>query len=268
MRGKSIRIERIMNRNTGNSVIIPMDHGLTAGPIKGIKSVRIAADSIASGGADAAIVHKGAAIFGHRGYGRDLGLIIHLSASTALGPDPNNKVLVATVEEALKLGADGVSIHVNIGAEDEANMLATFGEVSRSCQEWGMPLLAMMYPRGKKITDEYSSEYIAHAARVGAELGADIVKTSYTGDQDSFSQVVEGCPVPIIIAGGPRIKSELDLLKMVEGAMGAGARGVAIGRNVFQSDDPTLITRRICSVVHNGVSAEESLAIASADTPR
>lgn len=263
MRGISIRMERIINRNTGNTVIIPMDHGVTVGPIKGIKSVKAIADAVASGGADAAVVHKGAATFGHRGYGRDLGLIIHLSASTALGPDPNNKVLVASVEEALKIGADAVSIHVNVGAEDEGRMLATLGEVSRQCQDWGMPLLAMMYPRGKKIKDEYAEANIAHAARVGAELGADIVKTNYTGDQSSFSRVVESCPVPVVIAGGPRVESELDLLRMVEGAIGAGARGVAIGRNVFQHDDPALITRRICGVVHKGLGAEEALEIAS-----
>jgi len=257
-------MERIFSRRTGNAVIIPMDHGVTVGPIKGIKSVKAMADTVASGGADAAIVHKGAAVFGHRGYGRDLGLIIHLSASTALGPDPNNKVLVATVEEALKIGADAVSIHVNIGAEDESHMLATLGEVSRSCQEWGMPLLAMMYPRGKKIKDEYSEEYIAHAARVGAELGADIIKTNYTGDQDSFARVVEGCPVPVVIAGGPRVESELQLLAMVEGAISAGARGVAIGRNVFQHDSPALITRRICAVVHRGMNALEAAQIPSA----
>jgi predicted phospho-2-dehydro-3-deoxyheptonate aldolase len=263
MQGKSIRMERIFNRSTGKAVIIPMDHGVTVGPIKGIKSVKAIAEAIASGGADAAIVHKGAAIFGHRGYGRDLGLIIHLSASTSLGPDPNNKVLVTTVEEAIKLGADGVSVHVNIGADDEGSMLSTFGEISRKCNEWGMPLLAMMYPRGKSISDEYSPEAVAHAARVGAELGADIVKTNYTGDQDSFSQVVEGCPVPVVIAGGPRVESEMDLLSMVEGAINGGARGVAIGRNVFQAVDPTLITSKICAVVHCGMSAKEATGISS-----
>jgi predicted phospho-2-dehydro-3-deoxyheptonate aldolase len=254
-------MERIFNRKTGNGVIVPMDHGVTVGPIEGIRSVKVIADAIATGGADAAIVHKGAAIFGHRGYGRDLSLIIHLSASTSLGPDPNNKVLVATVEEALRLGADAVSIHVNIGAEDESNMLSTFGEISRKCQEWGMPLLAMMYPRGKKIRDEYSPDAVAHAARVGAELGADIVKTSYTGDQDSFSRVVDGCPMPVVIAGGPRVDSEMDLLSMVEGAINGGARGVAIGRNIFQAADPTLITKRICSVVHGKMSAREAMEI-------
>jgi len=234
LRGTSIRMERIINRRTGNAVIIPMDHGVTVGPIKGIGSVKAMANAVASGGADAAVVHKGAAAFGHRGYGRDLGLIIHLSASTALGPDPNDKVLVATVEEALKLGADGVSVQVNVGAENEGRMLSTLGEISRTCQEWGMPLLAMMYPRGKRIKDEYDPEAVAHAARVGAELGADIVKTSYTGDPDSFARVIEGCPVPLVIAGGPKVESELDLLVMVERAIDAGAHGVAIGRMSFR----------------------------------
>ena len=126
-----------------------------------------------------------------------------------------------------------------------------------------MPLLAMMYPRGKKIGDEYSPEAVAHAARVGAELGADIVKTNYTGDHDSFCLVVESCPVPVVIAGGPRVESEMDLLSMVEGAINAGARGVAMGRNIFQSEDPTLITRRICAVVHGGMTAKEALGISS-----
>jgi len=256
--GKSVRMERIFNRETDRTVIIPMDHGVTVGPIRGIKNVREAADLVAAGGADAAVVHKGAASFGHRGYGRDLGLILHLSASTNLGPDPNNKVLVATVEEALKLGADGVSIQVNVGAEDEARMLVTLGDTSRKCQEWGMPLLAMMYPRGRKIEDEHRADYIAHAARVGAELGADVVKTSYTGDPDSFREVVEGCPVPVVIAGGPRTDTEAEFLEMVAGAIGAGGRGVAIGRNVFQHRDPTLITRRISSIVHQGATVEEA----------
>ncbi len=254
-------MERIFDRDTGNTVIIPMDHGVTAGPIKGIISVKTMAGVVASGGANAAIVHKGAALFGHRGYGKDLGLIIHLSASTALGPDPSSKVLVATVEEALKIGADAVSIHVNVGANAEGTMLSNLGNTSQKCQEWGMPLLAMMYPRGEKIKDEYARDAVAHAARVGAELGADIVKTNYTGDQNSFSRVVDSCPVPIVIAGGPRVASEIDLLKMVEEAMSAGARGVAIGRNVFQANDPGLITRRICSVVHKGFSAQEASEI-------
>lgn len=102
-------------------------------------------------GANAVLLHKGMVEAGHRGYGRDIGLIVHLSASTSLGPDPNHKVLVTTVEEAIKLGADAVSVHVNVGSEEEAEMLTKLGMVAEACREWSMPLLSMMYPRGKKL---------------------------------------------------------------------------------------------------------------------
>ena len=264
--GKRIRLERIFNRNTGKTVIIPMDHGVTLGPIKGIISVREAATKIANGGADAAIVHKGAARFGHRGYGKDLGLILHLTASTALGPDPDNKVLVTSVAEALKIGADGVSVHVNIGANNESSMLEMLGRVSAECDEWGMPLLAMMYPRGNeknknKAKSEHNAEYVKHAARVGAELGADIVKTNYTGNMDSFKEVVQGCPVPVVIAGGVKNDSDKAFLESVSEAMSAGAKGVAIGRNAFQHQNPELMVRRLCKIVHENCSESEAMKV-------
>lgn len=102
---------------------------MTVGPIEGITSVKAIAAAVAT------IAHKSAAVFGHHGYGRDLGLIIHLSASTTLGPDPNNTVLVAAVEEALEIGANAASIHVNSDTENESHMHSTLGEISRHCQE-------------------------------------------------------------------------------------------------------------------------------------
>ncbi len=258
MIGKKVRLERIVDRNTGKTVIVPMDHGLTVGPIPGLIDISHAANLVAEGGANAAIVHRGAAMFGHRGYGRDLGLIIHLSGSTNLSPDANRKVLVATVEDAIRLGADGVSIHVNLGAEDEAQMLEDFGRISTSCLFWGMPLVAMMYTRGEKIENQYDVRYVKHAARVAAEMGADIVKVPYTGSVESFKEVVEGCAIPVVIAGGEKMDSDLDVLRMVEGAIKAGGAGVSIGRNVFQHKDPTAMVRAISAVVHGGAAAEEA----------
>lgn len=255
--GKSVRLERIFNRGTGNAIIIPMDHGVSAGPIEGLKNLQETVNKVAEGGANAVLGHMGLAKYGHRGYGHDVGLIIHLSASTSLSPDPNHKVLVTTVEEAIKVGADAVSVHVNVGAEDEYEMLQGLGYVAGKCDEWGIPLLAMMYPRGKKVRSEYDVDVVKHAARIGAELGADIVKTNYTGSPETFKEVVEGCPVPVIIAGGPKMDSEKELLEMIEGSLKAGGKGVAIGRNVFQSQDPTGLVRKIAKVVHGGVSAEE-----------
>ena len=257
--GKRIRMERIVDRKSGRSVIVPMDHGVSSGPIYGLTDMKSAVNAIAEGGANAVLVHKGIVIAGHRGYGKDIGLILHLSAGTSLGPDPLNKVIIATVEEAIRLGADAVSMHVNVGAETEAEMLEDLGEIAMVCEEWGMPLLAMMYPRGKKVKSEHDVEMVKHVARIGAELGADVIKTNYTGDPDSFKDVIRSCPVPVIIAGGPKANTDSEVLKMVEDAIAAGASGVSIGRNVFQHDSPTDITIAISKVVHEGISAEEAM---------
>lgn len=260
MMGKLIRIERIINRKTRKTVIVPMDHGVTVGPIKGLINMSKTVDLIADGGANAVVGHLGLPLHGHRGTGKDIGLILHLSASTSLSPNPNHKVLVNTVQWALKMGADAVSVHVNIGADDEDKMLEDLGKVAIECMEWGMPLLAMMYPRGSKIKDETDVEVVKHAARVGAELGADIIKCPYTGSSKTFKEVVEGCPAPVVIAGGSKTTDE-ETLKMIEGAMKAGGAGISMGRNAFQHRNPTRLVKAACAIVHDGMSAKDALTI-------
>jgi class I fructose-bisphosphate aldolase len=259
MIGKRIRMERIMNRATGKTVIVPMDHGVTLGPVAGLINLPETVNAVANGGANAFVVHKGIAEAGHRGKGKDVGLIVHLSGSTQMSPDPTSKTMVCTVEEAIKLGADGVSIHVNLGAGDERAMLNDLGHVGRVAMEWGMPLLAMMYTRGPKVKSEYDVNLVKHAARVGAELGADIVKVVYTGSPESFREVVEGCFVPVVIAGGEKMGNDEDIVEMVRGAMAAGAAGVSIGRNVFQHKDPEKIVQTLSRIVHNRSDAEEKV---------
>ena len=116
MIGKKIRLERIINRDSGRTVIVPMDHGVTVGPIEGLEDMKATVSKIVEGGANAILMHKGIVRVGHRGTGKDVGLIIHLSANTSLSPDPLAKELVCSVEEAIKLGADAVSVHINLGA--------------------------------------------------------------------------------------------------------------------------------------------------------
>jgi len=258
--GKAVRLERIIDRNTKNTIIVPMDHGVSSGPIEGIVDIRSAVDDVAEGGANAVVLHKGMVKAGHRGRGKDIGLIVHLSASTDLSPTKNDKVLVCTVEEAIKLGADGVSVHVNIGADMEREMLKDLGYVAKVCEEWGMPLLAMVYGRGKDI-NQYDPKVIAHCARIGAELGADIVKVPYSGEPESFRLAVEGSPVPVVIAGGPKMKTEREVLEMVEGAMQAGARGLSVGRNIFQAKDRVKMVKALVHIVHKGGSVEEAIKI-------
>jgi len=259
--GKTIRIERIFNRDTGRAIIVPLDHGVSVGPIKGIIDMRKTVTGIVDGGANAVLVHKGAVRCGHRAQGRDVGLIIHLSASTDLSPFPNAKTLVCTVEEAIRLGADAVSVHVNLGDETESRMLDDLGLVTRVAETWSMPVLAMMYARGAKITDGFAPDVVAHCARVGGELGADVVKVAYTGDPESFARVVEGCCVPVVIAGGPKANTRQDFLRMIADSVAAGGAGLSVGRNIFQDENPARLLKAVTAIVHENASLDAAMAM-------
>ncbi|WP_419788248.1 2-amino-3,7-dideoxy-D-threo-hept-6-ulosonate synthase [Pseudodesulfovibrio sp.] len=259
--GKAIRMERIMNRNNGRTIVVPMDHGVTVGPIYGLVDLREAVNQVADGGANAVLMHKGIPRCSHRAGGKDIGLIIHLSGSTSLSPYPNAKSLVGSVTDAIKLGADAISVHINLGDETEGRMLADLGALCSEANEWGMPVLAMMYARGPKIENEYDPNVVAHCARVGVELGADIVKVNYTGDPESFSRVVEGCCVPVVIAGGPKMDSERDLVQMVYDSIQAGGSGLSVGRNIFQHKSPAKIVTALNKVVHEDWSVDEAMGV-------
>jgi len=255
--GKTRRLRRIMQQDN-HTVIVPMDHGVTVGPIPGIINMQQITDKLLKGKADAILVHKGIAKRIDVG---NAGLIVMLSGMSNLSPNINGKVQVCSVQEAIRIGADAVSVHVNVGAQDEDKMLRNLGKVSDECEIYGMPLLAMMYPRGPKIQNEHAADMVAHAARIGAELGADIIKANYTGSIETFKGVVESCPVPVVIAGGPKCKSLEDVLQTTFDSMKAGAAGLSIGRNVFQCDDPTQIVKALSAIVHKGASVEQALKI-------
>ncbi len=258
MIGKEIRIERIVDRNTGRAVIVPMDHGFTLGQIEGLLDMTRVISDVSEGGANAIVLHKGIVKRGHRRKGRDIGLIVHLSGSTSLNPDPNDKVLVCTVEEAVALGADGVSIHINLGAPNESKMLEDAAAVVRDCKRWGMPLLVMIYPRGKGI-DSFSPQSVGHCVRVAEELGADLIKTNYTGDPKSFGKIVKSCSVPVFIAGGEKA-GDLETLVAIRDSVNAGGAGVCVGRNAFQRENTTAFVRALCHVVHDGWDPERALS--------
>jgi len=257
MIGKEIRLERIMDRNTNRAVIIPMDHGFTMGQIEGLRNMTGIVSEVSEAGANAIVLHKGMVKGGHRKRGKDIGLIVHLSASTSLNPDPDDKVLVCTVEEAVALGADAVSIHINLGAPHESRMIESAGAVVRDCNRWGMPLLVMIYPRGEGI-DPQSPQSIGHCVRVAEELGADLIKTNYTGDPETFRQITAACSVPVMIAGGEK-GGDLETLTTIRDAIAAGAAGVCMGRNAFQREDPGRFIGSICRVVHEGADPADAL---------
>jgi fructose-bisphosphate aldolase / 2-amino-3,7-dideoxy-D-threo-hept-6-ulosonate synthase len=243
--GRDIRLARILN--DGKMLCIPMDHGISNGPIKGLEDIHSIIYQCSSAGLTCVLVNKG--IIKSMPRPPNIGLIAHFSASTSIGPTPNRKILMGSVEEAIRLGADAVSLHINIGSKEEPEMLQKLGMISDKCDEWSVPLVAMMYPRGENIKNPHDPDIVAHAARVGAEAGADVVKAVYTGDPDSFKRVVRSCPVPIVIAGGPKASTDREILEMCEGAMMAGAKGVTFGRNIFQHRNPPAIVRALYKLI-------------------
>lgn len=259
--GKAIRRERIFNRDTKRTIIVPLDHGISIGPVHGLVDLRETVNGVAEGGANAVLMHKGLVRCGHRTSGKDIGLILHLSASTDVSPYPNAKTLVSSVREALKQGADAISVHINLGDETERHMLKEVGEAAEEAADWGMPLLAMVYGRGPKIKDGFAPDVVAHCARVGQELGADIIKVVYTGDPDSFAKVVESCCVPVVIAGGPKLDSDRDLLTIVHDSIAAGGSGLSVGRNIFQHENPAALCRALAGIVHDGRTVNEGMEI-------
>jgi len=235
---------------------IPMDHGISNGPIKGLEDPHSVIYNCEHHGLTSVIINKGILKTLPRPTG--VGIFVHFSSSTSLSPSPNRKMLTGSVEEALKLGADGVSLHINIGGKEEPEMLEQLGMISYECHKWHMPLLAMMYPRGENIKNPHDPDIVAHVARIGAECGADIIKTLYTGDIDSFSKVVKSTPVPVVIAGGPKAKTDIDVLKMTEDAMKAGAKGVTYGRNIFEHKSPQDMVQALAAIIFKNESAKEA----------
>lgn len=254
--GIQLRMARIMRR--GKMLCIPMDHGISNGPIQGLQNPLSVIYKCQSRGITSVIINKGILKSLPEPVPR-IGILVHFSSSTSLSTSPNRKMLTGTVREALSLGADGVSLHINIGGKEEPEMLEQLGAVSTECHRWNMPLLAMMYPRGENVKNPHDPEIVAHVARIGAECGADIVKTVYTGDPDSFSEIVKSTPAPIVIAGGPKANTDLELLQMTQDAMQAGAAGVTYGRNIFAHNAPEKMVDALASIIFKGAKAAEAV---------
>ncbi len=257
--GKKIRMERIFDRISKNTVIVPMIHGVSVEPIGGIVDMSEEVDKVVRSGANAVVLHKSEVPAGHRGRGKDVGLIVHLSSSANFSDDPDNKVIVCSVKEAVSLGADAVSIHINLENSKEKQVMDQFAAIADQSNEYGIPLLAMVHLHVSKAEKgkEYDAENVRHCARVADELGVDIVNVNYTGSPETFRHVVAACKIPVLISDGPKMGNEKELLEMVEGAMMAGAAGLSIGPNVFERDDLTTIVGKMSKIVHKLANVED-----------
>ncbi|HTZ45664.1 MAG TPA: 2-amino-3,7-dideoxy-D-threo-hept-6-ulosonate synthase [Jatrophihabitans sp.] len=248
---RELRLARLYRHHPSRLMIVPLDHSITDGSVvpRGTTMDGLVGQ-LADASVDAIIVHKGSLRHIEPRRLRAMSVIVHLNASTFQAADPNSKYLVTGVEEALRLGADAVSMHINIGAADEREQIADLGRVANECDRWNVPLLAMMYPRGPKITNPSDPALVAHAVTVAAELGADIVKAPYAGTVAEMADVTAASPIPVVPAGGSRRDTVDGVLSFVRDALAGGAAGVAMGRNVFQSPQPHLVASQVARLVH------------------
>lgn len=263
MDGKTLRLKRFMRRPKGRTVILPLDHGVTCGPIEGLDRMDRVIRMGTRGGADGLVIHSGMFRFLETVKDPLPGIFFHLSSSTRLGPSPHRKVLTGSVEEALRLGADGVSVHVNLGGKHEPDMLRDLGRVADSCSLWQMPLLVMIYvkPASDAPVDDTA---IAHAARVAAELGADVIKIPAPERLDTLARITQSLPVPIVVAGGGKAPDGMRFLERVKGIIEAGATGLAVGRNIFQHERPQDFLKAVCAVVHEGTAPDQAWSLLEA----
>jgi fructose-bisphosphate aldolase, class I len=255
----SARLRRLF-RPPGRTFVVPMDHGISMGPVPGLYDMDQTVRQMAGTGVTGVLVHKGLvrSIAPCLSRSPDLGLIVHLCASGPQASDANEKHLVCTVQEALALGADAVSVHVNIGAVTEGQMLRDFAEVAEQCHSLRVPVLAMVYARGPRLRVQFSETFNTHCARIGHEMGADFVKVQYTGSRESFSRVVKSVPIPVVIAGGPKMTSDREVLEMVWESLDAGGSGLSIGRNVFGADNVPRLCRALAGILFEGLGVADA----------
>jgi 2-amino-4,5-dihydroxy-6-oxo-7-(phosphooxy)heptanoate synthase len=253
--GCRIRLQHLYRHDPSSLFVVPLDHSVTNGPITRNGQLSGLVGLLAGNGVDAVVLHKGALRHIDVRWFRSLSLIVHLSASTRRAPDPDAKYLVSSVEEALRLGAQAVSVHVNVGSATEGRQIGDLAAVAEACDRWGVPLLAMLYPRGPQVADGRLPELVAHAAVIAADLGADLVKSALPDAAGGIAEVTASCPVPVLAAGGaPATASAAGAagaLRHLADAMRAGAGGIAAGRLVFTATDPAAMARRIAALVHD-----------------
>ena len=245
MFGKNVRFNRLLHK--GKMLCVPLDHGLTISNISHLTNFKKTVSSIIENNASSIIVHKGMIRF--LPLLENTGLIIHLSASTEYFRTVH-KVIVCEVDEAIQLGADCVSIHVNLGNDYEKNMLIDFARIGRDCQKYGIPLFAMMYIRDNNNQDISTIDSEIHSIRIATELGADIVKIGSNWSSDKLKLIIKDALIPVVIAGGDVLDLQ-QFYELTSESMKSGILGVSFGRNVFMSEKPNETIKNLAKIIYN-----------------
>ncbi len=248
------RLSRIFKPKTGKTVMLAVDHGYFQGPTTGLKDLKSTVTPL---------VPHADCLFITRGMLRtsidprsDVSICLRVSGGPSILGDLSNEDITTSMEEAIRLNASGVGMSIYVGASNEDRTISNLGRLVNEAERYGIPVLAVT-AIGKEMGRD--ARYLGLACRIAAEMGAHFVKTYYC---EGFNKIVEGCPIPVVMAGGKKIP-EMDALKMTENAIREGASGVDMGRNIFQSDNAIGMIKAVRAIVHKGATAEEAFEIYS-----
>lgn len=260
--GKRLRLSRILKDE--KTVIFAFDHGFEHWPadfpvdrVNPRSIVQLAVEARF----DAIMTTKGVAEATSDIWAGKIPLILKLTGKTSLKPADMQflQYSIGTAKDAIALGADAVAGTVYWGAPKEEVMAENFARLVSSCEMYGMPIMILAYPRGPAIKNRQDTQIVTYATRASAEIGADLIKTHYTGSTESFKQVVSISPVPVLMSGGEKTEKIIEFLGIVKSVMDAGAAGVVVGRNVFQSQNFIGVAKAILSIVHDNMAPEDAV---------
>lgn len=262
MLGKEVRMSRLVNPKSNKMMAITVDHATSRGiaPLTGLHHVQDTIDKIILGRPDAMTLTKGIAehcMWNHAG---EVAMLMKISNYSPVAPTKDT--IFGTVDEAIRMGADAVSMGCMTLGDFQGEQFEAIGRVSEECMRKGMPLIGHVYPKGESVKpeDRTAWENIAYCVRSTCELGMDIIKTTYTGDPDSMAKVVATVPSTfrIVIQGGDACKTLDDYLQMTREAMDCGVGGVTMGRFVWDYKDVTALVIALRYIIHEGYSVKEA----------
>ncbi|MNO73416.1 2-amino-4,5-dihydroxy-6-one-heptanoic acid-7-phosphate synthase [compost metagenome] len=262
---KSLRLHRLFHPVSERTILLPLDHGTTVGPTSGLKRVPEIVTLASQYRFQGVVAHKGVIQWAVESgpSARNMDYLLHLSASTILSADSSFKQTVSSILHGLRIGVTGVSMHINLGVPEESEMLRQLGQVSEEAYQWGLPLLAMFNIYEQPGVQSNSWKKIAHAVRIAGELGADLVKVPMCAEQEHTAEIIQSFPIPVLIAGGEQMGDKLEMFTMIHHALASGGKGICIGRNVFEDENPAAMCRALNGLVHDKLSPAAAMAVYS-----
>jgi DhnA family fructose-bisphosphate aldolase class Ia len=263
--GKAMRMKRVIDA-AGVSVICALDHGMTSPQfLEPLADIVTRTREAVAGGANVIMMSKGMVRIAEPAFSSTTSLALLLSASANPERGEPEVVQIAEVEEASRLGADAVVLFTALAGQSEPGMIRTLASVGRSCETLDIPFIAeaefpTTYSSVDELKNRYGFEYLRRNVRLCGELGADIIKTNWPGDEASFRKLADAANgIPVVLAGGSRLQDE-ELLNRMESAMSAGAIGCSVGRNIFMHRSPEAITRALSRVIRERWTAGKAMA--------